>query len=200
MSDDQKATSGAATDSSGSGNQPSETVPEVIGKLKKEKENLAKLVNQMRGELDSIKKGAEESQVKELQSKEEYKRLYEMERKKAEELSLNVKGLQSKITEGTINSNLRSELLKLGCEPQHIDTALTLADRKMVVIDPDTGTIVGADDCAKAFYDKFNALGFFKKASGGINHNAPKHNKAQTDLATMTLNEKKAYLKSVMGQ
>lgn len=190
-SGDNGATSGAAdsgkTDTSGSGTYPAE----FVSKLKTEKENLAKALAAMRDELASVKTEKQTREQQELEQKQEYKRLYEAEKQRLEGLNKEYTGLKDQINQGKLNSALRSELVKLGLDEQHLEAALRLVDRNIVNIDPGTQVVVGADEAAKQFYSQYSSLGFFKKQTTVANHTATKTiNSGPLDLSKMSQEDK----------
>lgn len=170
MSDIKKAASGAVTDTSGSvtdetstsGDAPSRGSDDLVLKLKKEKENWRTKAL----ELETKLKTQEET---ELKAKENYKQLYEAEKKARETVHSELESLRQKEKQAKVNSALRKELFKYGLAQEHLETALKLIDRDVVQLDPDTDVVIGAELAAKNFHEKNSALGFFKKVGTGVN-------------------------------
>lgn len=202
MSSSTSATSGAKSDTSGSDDQTktkSETYSaDFVEKLKKEKENYSKSLSALKEELAGIKRQQEEATEKELVAQAKYKEAFEAEKKRAEKLSEDLKAKDQKITQGSINSSLRTELLKLGAEETHLDTIFKLIDRSTVSVDPETSVVIGADMTAKTFYEKHSGLGFFKKSGAKPNHEAARggNPNAQPDLKKLSYEEKLKLLKA----
>lgn len=171
-SGDASATSGAdngtATASSGAQSYPAE----FVEKLKKEKENLAKANLATKQELDALKASQQTREQQELEQKQEFKKLYEAEKARAESVSKDLAGMQERIKQATINTSIRNELVKRGLDEAHVETALKLVDRSAVAVDPSTNAVVGADEVAKKFHEAHATLGFFKKGGASVNHSA----------------------------
>lgn len=200
MSDKTKATSGAITDTSGSvtdetstsGDAPSRGSEEIVLKLKKEKENWKTKALELEGKL-------KERDESELKAKEDFKKLYEAEKKTRETVSAELEMLRQEKVQAKLNSAIRKELLKYGLAPEHTETALKLFDRSQVTLDPDTNVVVGAELAAKSFYEKHAALGFFKKPGTGVNQVGAQMNKVEpTDFNKMPLKQKYEYLSKNM--
>lgn len=147
---------------------------EFVEKLKKEKENLAKALTGMREEFSNLQKTLQTREQQELEQKQEYKKLYESERQRVEILNKEHQALQEQIKQAKVNTAIRSELMKLGLDENHLETALKLIDRNVVNVDPGTQVVVGADEAAKQFHLKHAQLGFFKRPTPGINQTASK--------------------------
>lgn len=145
---------------------------EFVEKIKKEKDNYAKAVHALRTELESVKAVQQDREKQELEQKQEYKKLYEAEKAKAENASKELGSMQERIKQATINTQIRNELVKRGLDEVHVETALKLVDRSAVAIDPATQAVVGADEVAKKFHEAHASLGFFKKGGAGVNNSA----------------------------
>ncbi len=145
---------------------------EFVEKLKKEKDNHAKAAHALRAELESFKAALQDREKQELEEKQEFKKLYEAEKARAETVSKDLAGMQERIKQATINTQIRNELVKRGLDEAHVETALKLVDRSAVAIDPATQSVVGADEVAKKFHEAHAGLGFFKKSSAGTNQSA----------------------------
>jgi len=190
MSVQQPATSGANTTTSGvdatnsvtdqstteatSGAEARDT---VIDKLKREKNNYAASNAEIRKELDEMKRLHAESQESELQSKEQYKELWEQSKEELQKVKGEHESLNLKITEGKKMSAVKEELRKRGLNPHNEVHALKLMDVSQVLIDPETGTVVGAEDAAKDLHEQLKDSGFFGQAVPGVSHQAATVNK-----------------------
>jgi len=158
-------------DTSGSEDQKSGT--DLVAKIKKEKDNYAKRVAELKAELDAKNAELESHREQGLVQKEEFKTLYEREKearlKREQELAERDKRDQEALKKAAV----REHLLKLGLNPTHEKTAFRLMDISTVVVDADTKAVIGSDEAAKAFYDQFKDLGLFGKAGAGVSHTAP---------------------------
>lgn len=183
----QKATSGAETDASGSvesdelskgastrGGESSETYPaEFVKKMKQEKLNQAKQIKELTQKLEALEGDRAKEIEDKLAKKEQFKTLWEQEKEKRERLEQDFSGLRTQITEGKKKDALREQLLRLGLNPTHEDTAFRLMDTSSVVVDEDTGSFIGVEETAKDFYEKFKTIGIFGQKSPGVSHKAP---------------------------
>jgi len=190
-SGDTSATSGAEN-GNGSATSGAQSYPaDFVEKLKKEKENLAKANLATKQELESLKAASQQREQQELEQKQEFKKLYEAEKAKSESAAKELAAMQERIKQATINTAIRSELVKRGLDEAHVETALKLVDRQAVAVDPATNAVVGADEVAKKFHEAHATLGFFKKGGAGVNHAASQTVvPGQMDLSKMTVDEK----------
>jgi hypothetical protein len=172
---------------------------EFVEKLKKEKENYKK-------QLEALKSQLNTDQENKLKEKEEYKKLAELKTKELETFKAEKQALEDKIKLGTINSAVKTELEKLGLDTSLFEDAYKLAEKQIkdgVTIDPDTNSVIGADEVAKQFYQKYSTLGFFKKATAGVNHTATKGNAAingKPDFSKMKTSEIVEYWKKLQAK
>lgn len=197
MDETQAATSGANTDTSGSVQNEQQNAnqstsgdgqPDVsstesqsnsnahLAKMKKEKDNYVKKAQELQAKLDANEREAQEKRDAALVQKEEYKTLYEQEKEKTTKLGTELSQNKTQMADARKKSEVKSHLRKLGLNPVHEKAAFRLMDISKVVVDDETGVIVGAEDTAKAFHDEFKALGFFGKTGPGVSHNAPDNN------------------------
>lgn len=135
-------------------------------RLLKEKKIEAEKRKSLEAELKALKE-------KEMLEKENYKELLKHREEELNQLKTKAQEYELARKRASVNSSLRDELIKLGVDAKHMDTALKLIDRDKVMVDEDTGVVIGADMAAKTFYQKNADLGFFKKGTPGVNHNAP---------------------------
>lgn len=173
MSDNEKASSGANPETSGSGIEldaassgATEGKTDLVAKLKKEKDNWKAKAEEL---LNKQKLAEEES----LKAKEQYKVLYENRTKEVEEYKAKLVKIEDGLKKEAKSKAVEKELFKLGLSPEYSDTVNKLMDWNLVNLDPETNLVIGAEEAAKGFYEKHNALGFFKKTGPGVNHNAP---------------------------
>ena len=180
MSDNEMATSGATVETSGSakntesatsGADKSTYDSDFVQKLKKEKDNWKAKAEEL-----ALKSKAEHEDK--LKSQMQFKELYESQKKATEEALAQKRELEAEITKTQIAAKVRGELAKLGMAQEYAEDAFRLMDWKLVSLDPETKTVIGAEEAAKAFHERYNGLGFFKKGSAGVNHNAPQNGKA----------------------
>ena len=187
MSDLEKATSGADVEASGStvtnktsGNDATSGAEDHVpyGTYKKAvtesrnraTENLT-LKQQYEEMAEKVKVYEEEKMVK----NQEFEKFIGLLKEENAKLKGEIKQRDEKIEGGAKNGAVLQELKKLGFDDTEANRSLVLKtlDFSGVIPDPATGVIVGADQAAKAYYDSFNHLGLFKKASPGVNQNAP---------------------------
>jgi len=166
-----------ATDSTSGAVENNETEVETSGAGETE-ENAAfkRLLREKKAETD--KRRALELQLKErnekdMLDKENYKELLKSREDDLAKANATVQEYERVKKQAQVNSSLRDELLKLGADPKHMDKALKLMDRERLIVDEDTGVVIGAQEAAKAFYQSNSDLGFFSKKAPGVNHNAP---------------------------
>lgn len=165
-----KDTSGSPDATSGATEENKQSYPpEFVEKLKKEKANLAKA-------LEEAKVSLKEKESGELKEKEQWKTLYEQTVKSNEELSINLKKKDEMIQQGVLNAAISNELLKLGVDPSKMDVAKQLFDKSTIMFD-ETNTPIGVTEAAQSFYKKFADLNIFKKATTA-NHTAATMNGA----------------------
>lgn len=180
MSDNNQATSGAVDETSGSSEQPIASVgadglykAEFVAKLKKEKENASKANAELKAKLEEANLLLQQKQESELQKEKQYQQLWENEKKARAELEAQVKATKEQIKQAKIQHAVKQDLIKLGLANEYVDTAFKLIDWKLVTTDPETDSVIGSEETAKAFYQSHAALGFFKKPGAVVNHNAP---------------------------
>lgn len=191
-SGDNAAASGAADGNDSATSGADKGYPkDFVEKLKKEKENHAKAAHALKAELEALKVAQQDREKQELEQKQEFKKLYEAEKLKAESVSKELSSMQERIKQATINTQIRNELVKRGLDEVHVETALKLVDRSAVAVDPATNVVVGADEVAKKFHEAHATLGFFKKGGAGVNNSATQNiNPGQPDYSKMTQEQK----------
>jgi hypothetical protein len=191
VSNDQSSTSGG--DKSSEGHYPAH----FVDKLKREKENTAKKVHELQSQLDALKSQQVQAEKDELQKKEQYKTLWEQTEQKAQSLAQKLQEKELREVEAKKRNAIKQQLLKLGLNAQHEETAFRLMNSSTVIIDDETGSVIGAEDAAKSFYDQYKTLGIFGKTGPGVSHTAPSMvNSSSKDLSQMNLEElKEAYRK-----
>jgi hypothetical protein len=159
--DEVKTNDTQQTDSSGSGvSNPH------LDKVLREKRNYAAKA----AELEAKIKELEENKLVESQK---FESLWQQEKEARVQAESKYSQLSTKIEDNEKKSAIRSELVKLGLNPQHEQTVFRLMDTKDVFLDQDTGAIIGADHAAKAFHESFKDLGFFGRKTPGVSYEAP---------------------------
>lgn len=200
------ATSGAKGSTSGepvvkeTSTSGGETYPkDFVEKLRKEKENLSKAVSSMQEQLTALQKEKQSKEETDLQSQNKFKELYEAHKVKSEGLEKELNSVKETIVEGKKNSALRTELVKLGLDEANLEAAFKLLDKKHVQFDPNTGTVLGADEAAKSFHQAYSSLGFFKKQTPGVNNTASTGHPGKSDISKLSMDEKLKLLATHKG-
>jgi len=162
-----QATSGVS-DNEAAGSHPQT----FVDKLRKEKENTTRKNVDLQEQLASLQQQIAEAKESDLQKNEQYKELWSKEQDKRRVAEESFSSLQNKVTDGKKMSAIRDELFKRGLNPLHVESAFRLMDANQVMIDPDTGVVIGAEDAAKDFHEQFQSLGFFGHPVPGVSHQA----------------------------
>ena len=187
----QTATSGAASENE-------QVSRKAYEKALKEKSNASRHNLELRNELDALKAKLAEGEENRLQEQNQYKELYEQTRTKLEESQGKHSALLDQIETGKKMSAVKSELMKRGMNPEHEATVFKLMDTSEVMLDPQTGVVIGAEDAAKSFHEQFKDLGLFGHKPVGVSHNAPTNNvNSDEDLNSLSQSEIMARLKSL---
>lgn len=160
---DATATSGAGengnTDHSSSGN-------DFAAKVLREKQNAMKRIAELEAKLSEV----EETKLNE---NEQYKQLAEQRLKRLESLETELTTYKSKMERAKKVSAVKKHLSQLGLRPQHEDLVLgRLLDVDDLVVDPDTGVVLGADEKAKTFRQQYADLNLFGSDSPRASHQA----------------------------
>lgn len=157
-----------------SGGEVAKTYPEhFVEKLKKEKDNQSKVIKELKAEIDEIKAARLQGEEDELAKNQKYKELWEGEKQKREQAEQTLNSNKALMAEARKKSAIKTELLKLGLNPEHEKTVYKLMDHSTVFEDEQTGVMVGAEDAAKTFYDQYRSLGFFGKPGPGVEQRSP---------------------------
>ena len=198
------ATSGAAPSTSGDGvgaTDPKSTSgdsksynADFVEKLKKEKHNTASALKEA---LDKIKeyedKDSQDAEKKLLEEKQ-FKTVIDTYKRENDDLKSKIKVKDELETRAKKNSAIMKELVKIGFSETETNkgAAVRLFDLTGVEVDPTTNVVVGAEDAAKRFHEKFATLGFFTKKPAPANHEAPKVNlsQGQVDISNMKKEDK----------
>jgi hypothetical protein len=216
MSTRETATSGANSSTSGLESQSNNVKTNVTStsgggangpspleqKLKKEKENYAKKAQELQNKLNEFETKAQEAQQEELVKKEQYKTLFEQEKQKADGLQAKLFERDKQVIEARKRSAVKEHLVGLGLNAEHDKAVFKLMDISSVIVDEDTGAIIGAEEAAKSFQSQYKALGFFGKQGPGVSHAAPVGKQALNSkpMSEMSMDElKDAYRKASLG-
>lgn len=199
MEKDQASTSGDATaTASGVGNETESTVPRGhVDKILKEKQNYASRVKELEAKLSELEEGK-------LQEQNQYKELAEKRLEQLKELETFKTQTMEQMERVKKVSAVKSHLKSLGLKPEHEDVALNkLLDVSKLMVDPDTGVVLGAEELAKEFRTTYAGLGIFGKNVPGTNHDAPSSSSpgpVGRDLSKMTAAELKAEMIRLKSQ
>lgn len=210
----EKATGGAALSTSGdnelggdsnnatSGAQLKSAEQKQYEKLLKEKKNAMLALEEKENQLNELIKYKQEKEEAELLKTKQYETLISTYKDKLSKAEIDLKAEKELNSRSRINSAFLSELKKLGFveNESNKEAALKLASFKSVVVDPTINSVVGAEEEAKEFLEKFSHLGFFEKKTGGISNTAPKYNLNlgdKPDITKMNKKEKMEYLASL---
>lgn len=188
----------ADASASGDAKQNTATYPaHFVDKLKKEKDSKVRQIAELTQRLESLEQERDQSQVKDLEEKEQFKTLYEQEKTRRSEIEQRLGSLQTAMVEARKKSAVKKELLKLGLDPVREDIAFRLIDTSAVIVDDETNVIIGAEDVAKAFYDQNKDLGIFGRQTPGVSHQAPQRTGGtRKNTREMNSNELKEVIKS----
>lgn len=214
MSELLKATSGANSSTSGD-----EIVGEVskstsgdsktsndkqIEKILKEKRNAMAALEQKEKELEELKKFKADMEEAELLKTKQYETLLNNHKEKLAKVEADLKAEREVSTKAKLNTAVLTELKKLGFVDNEAnkEAALKLMSFKNVAVDPALNAVVGAEDAAKDFMEKFSQLGFFDKKTGSTQGAAPQYNFKQgqmPDLSKMSKQDKLDMLSKMKG-
>lgn len=197
MENTEASTSGDASATSGA-NETESTVPRGhVDKILKEKQNYALKVKELESKLSAL----EESK---LQEQNQYKELAEKRLEQLKELESFKAQTMEQMERVKKVSAVKSHLKTLGLKPEHEEVALNkLLDTTKLMIDPDTGVVLGAEELAKEFRTTYASLGLFGKQVPGTNHDAPSSSQSGStgkDLKSMSAAELKAEMIRLKSQ
>lgn len=172
------STSGGATATSGAGEKGNTTQnldnnssqaegkSAFAEKVLREKQNAMKRIAELEAKLTA----AEEEKLAE---NEQYKQLAEQRLMKLQSLESEMTTFKSKMEKAKKVSAVKKHLNQMGLRPQHEDLVLgKLLDVDDLVIDPDTGAVLGADEKAKTFRQQYADLNLFGSGSPRASHQA----------------------------
>jgi hypothetical protein len=136
-----------------------------VNKLKGEKDNLRKRIEQLEAE-------KRESEEKALKEKEDYKTLYEKTKLENESLTGKLDSAENLRLNAKKESELKSELAKLGVKPSYAEKAVKLANLDSIKLDKDSGVIYGAEVVAKSLSEDWPDL-FGSQSTEKVTQTAP---------------------------
>ncbi len=128
--------------------------------------------------------------VKKLEEEKNYKEILSLKDQENETLKQQITKFKSDEQERHKLTRVRSELSKFGLDSMYEEAALKLIDRSRLKYDEDTNTVIGAELEAKALYDQYKDLGFFKKSAGPINQSAPNTINANKSFSSLSREDK----------
>lgn len=138
---------------------------ETYEKLLAEKKNYAEKAKAVEQELEAIK-------TAQLKEKEDYKAMYEMSVKKAQEYEVKLKEREEQETRAIKLTKVKQEWQKLGLKDQEpAEAMLELVKLDAVKYDPELKVVLGAEEEAKRIFEKFQPM--FKGITAKPNHDAP---------------------------
>lgn len=177
-----------------SGVEESKEYPaDFVEKLKKEKENALKGFTSKQQRVSELEARVEEFEKQEMLKKQNYSEYIQKLEEKNKELSARIETHEAERKQATLNTSIRNELVKLGIKQEYVQDAFRLLDRDEVSFHPETGTVLGAEEAAKKFHEKYSKLGFFNSKAIGVDHRAPNGGEpiSQNDLYVKELRSAK---------
>ena len=192
------ATSGAVTGDNQTENTTStsgEGVPKThVEKILKESKNKSAKIAELEAKLNEIA----DSQLNEQQ---QYKELADKRLARIQELEAKDQATRQREEKARKLSAVEKHLSVMGLKPEHKDVVLgRMLEVEDLIIDPDTGAVLGAEDKAKDFRQQFGNLGFFGKAIPGTDSSAPQGQGTPKSVNNMTTDDIKAQLRALKQQ
>lgn len=195
MSELNQATSGAAASTSGDVNVGG-TSNSTSGEAENPKHN-EKLLKEKRNAMlaleEANKKIAAYEEAEMLKNKQTDQLLASYKEKLAK-VETDLKQEREVIKKARINTAFLSELKKFGFvdNDANKEAAIKLASFKNVDVEPTSNTVIGVDEEAKTFYEKFSSLGLFEKRSSTTSNAAPNFttNNGPVDLSKLSKAER----------
>ncbi len=169
-------------------------------KLLREKKNASLALQQARDKLTEYEAFKAQVEEEKMLKEKQYEQLLENYKKKLQDTEGELGNMKKTIESAKKNTAILNELKKLGFvdNDSNREVALKLVNSSVATLDPQTNVVLGADEAAKEFYQKFNSLGLFGKSTSGVNHQAPKLNlNSNNDLNSMSREEKINLLRTI---
>lgn len=167
---------------------------DLVSKALKEKSNWRSKALELENKLKSF-------EDQRLEEKEQYKALAEQRLKEIQELRNTVTQTQQERERARKFNAVREHLVKMGLKQDReslvFDKLLDVSD---LVIDPDTNTVLGAEEKAKDFRKTYADLNLFGQRMPNVNQNAPAYSTQSTkSFKEMGRDELKEQLKQVFS-
>jgi hypothetical protein len=139
---------------------------EAYEKTLAEKRNFAEKAKTLEAELEKIK-------TAQLKEKEDFKSMYEMAAKKAQDLETQIQAVEAEKTRSIKLTQVKREWEKLGLkDSKTADGLLKLIDLEKVKYDSDLKIVLGHEEEAKRVFEDFKPL--FAGETPRADHSAPK--------------------------
>lgn len=172
------------------------TIPKShLEKVLKEKRNLsAKLA-----ELENAIKSREEQ---DMLANNQHKEVADLHREENRKLKAELEAREQMLVKAKKVSALKKHLVQMGLNTQYEELVLNkLVDVDDLVIDPETGAVLGAEDKAKRVRQDFAGLGgLFGGNVHRVDQSAPVGQAASKPIQQMTQEEIRAQLKALEGR
>jgi hypothetical protein len=155
-----------------------EQIPEIIEKLKKEKENFKLAAEKHAKEKEEALAIIRQKDENELKIKEDFKALADLKSKELEEYKAKYNNFQAEIEKQSKLGSLRKELEKLGAKNDKIDILFNLSKIDQIKLEKGDNDkilgVYGAEEEARRIQSIIPEV--FGKATAGSNHDAPPAN------------------------
>lgn len=163
-------------DAKGDSNGEKLTLEELSKKVKELETDNFKLREQKRtfqSQIEEHQTSLREKEEKVLRESSSHKELADRYREDAEKLKNQLNEFKTRETEGKKKRAVFQELTKLGFDAKYSEEAFRLIDHSKVIVEEDTGSVLGATDIAKDFASKYAEFPYFRKrSSSGANHSS----------------------------
>lgn len=175
-------TSGVVSDSSDDNSALKGHAEKILKESKNKSARIADLENQLLNLKDA-----------KLNEQQQFKQLAEQRLQQIQELESKTQAHELQVEKAKKLSSVKNHLVAMGLRPEHQELALNkLLDVEDLMVDPDTGSVLGAEDKAKNFRQQYDSLGIFGKHVPGVNQDAAKQgtmNKSVKDMSKKELQE-----------
>lgn len=182
-----------------------EQIPEIVEKIKKEKENFKAALEKEREEKAALMAKLKEKEEIELRIKEDHKALAELKAKELEEYKAKYNNFQAEIEKQTKLGSLRKELEKLGAKGDKIELLFSLSKTDQIKLEKGDNDkilgVYGAEEEARRIQAIIPEV--FGRPSAGSNHDAPPANTNPLDIESfnkLTLKEKNEKMADIYKQ
>ena len=195
MSELNQATSGANSSTSGDVNVGE--VSNATSGAQENSKNNEKLLKEKRNAmmaLEEANKKIAAFEESEMIKNKQTDQLLASYRDKLTKAETDLKQERETIKKARINTAFLGELKKFGFVDSEAnkEAAIKLASFKNVDVEPASNTVIGVDEEAKGFYEKFSGLGLFEKRSSTTSNAAPSYttNNGPVDLSKLSKAER----------